>query len=113
MEDLPSREQNIANAIRMQKLSKPNPFLVKLFRAKYARRRKVIHVPTEFGEARVILYGFEQAPRKPLFVDLHGGGFVLGDPFMDEGMNLFISEKAGCVVASVDYALAPSHPFPD
>lgn len=112
MEGLPSREQNIANAIRMRKLSRPNPFLIKIFRSANAKRRKVVNIPTEFGEARAFLYGFERAYRKPLYIDLHGGGFVLGDPYMDESMNILIARKAGCLVASVDYALAPGHPFP-
>jgi acetyl esterase len=112
MADLPSREQNIANAIRMQKMSKPQPFLVKLFHAKNAKIRKELIVETELGKTPVLLYGSEGAYRKPLYVDLHGGGFVLGSPYMDERMNVEIARATGCLAASIDYTLAPGHPFP-
>jgi acetyl esterase len=48
----------------------------------------------------------------PLLVYLHGGGFVIGDlDVYDEPCRL-LCRHAGVHVLSVDYRLAPEHPFP-
>lgn len=51
------------------------------------------------------------APRG-LYVNLHGGGFVLGDWQGDDPYCRYLAETAGCVVVNLDYLLAPEHPFP-
>lgn len=43
---------------------------------------------------------------------MHGGGFVLGDLDTSEAVCSALVEEANCLVASVDYRLAPEHPFP-
>jgi acetyl esterase len=48
----------------------------------------------------------------PVFVNLHGGGFVLGYPEVDDPYCRLIANKAHCLVVSVDYALAPEYQFP-
>ncbi|MFF7440190.1 alpha/beta hydrolase fold domain-containing protein [Streptomyces sp. NPDC008122] len=48
----------------------------------------------------------------PCLLYLHGGGFTVGSlDGVDEVCRLF-SHHAECVVVSVDYRLAPEHPFP-
>lgn len=42
---------------------------------------------------------------------MHGGGFVLGDLDTSEAVCSALVEEANCLVASVDYRLAPEHPF--
>ncbi|NUP04768.1 MAG: alpha/beta hydrolase [Polyangiaceae bacterium] len=42
----------------------------------------------------------------------HGGGFVLGSIRSHEGLCRALAERAEVTVVSVDYRLAPEHPFP-
>ncbi|MEV3900815.1 alpha/beta hydrolase [Mycobacterium sp. NPDC050551] len=43
---------------------------------------------------------------------IHGGGFVLGHPGMDDGLCRRLSRELGATVAAVGYRLAPEHPYP-
>lgn len=43
----------------------------------------------------------------------HGGGHVLGSPASSRPYTVDIGKAAGVKVLSVDYALAPEHPFPE
>lgn len=48
----------------------------------------------------------------PVLVWAHGGGWVLGDIETEDPTGRALANATGCVVASVDYRLAPEHPFP-
>ncbi len=48
----------------------------------------------------------------PVLVHLHGGGLVVGGPFDDLPAALDLADRTGCAVATVDYRLAPEHPYP-
>jgi acetyl esterase len=45
-------------------------------------------------------------------VFLHGGGFVVCDIDVYDGVARQLAKRSGMRVVSVDYALAPEHPFP-
>ncbi len=49
---------------------------------------------------------------RPLVLYIHGGGFVFGDLRMGDWMCSSVAVTVGAVVVSVDYRLAPGHPFP-
>ncbi len=49
---------------------------------------------------------------RPGVLDIHGGGMVFGNPAMDDPVNIAIARELSAVVVSVDYRLAPEHPFP-
>jgi triacylglycerol lipase len=65
-------------------------------------------------EVRVLVYrppGAAGAAR-PAYLHIHGGGYILGEPELNDGSNRALAHELGCVVVSVDYRLAPETPFP-
>jgi acetyl esterase len=52
------------------------------------------------------------ASAQALLVYYHGGGWVVGDLDTHDGVCRFLAADAGTRVLSVDYRLAPEHPFP-
>ncbi|MFC8433551.1 alpha/beta hydrolase [Streptomyces sp. NPDC057253] len=48
----------------------------------------------------------------PVYVNFHGGGFVVGRPEQDDHICRYLAATAGCVVINVDYAVAPQRPYP-
>ncbi len=65
------------------------------------------------GDRRVRIYrpraGMADAP---LILFYHGGGWVIGSIETHDGVCRRLARAADAVVASVDYRLAPEHPFP-
>jgi acetyl esterase len=59
-----------------------------------------IYVPTD-----------EPGPR-PVLVYFHGGGWVIGDLDTHDGTCRALAAASGATIVSVDYRLAPEHPFP-
>jgi acetyl esterase len=52
------------------------------------------------------------APPFPVLLYLHGGGWSIGSPNSHAKLARQFSVGAGAVVVTVDYRLAPEHPFP-
>ncbi|MBS0610382.1 MAG: alpha/beta hydrolase fold domain-containing protein, partial [Proteobacteria bacterium] len=48
----------------------------------------------------------------PLLLYLHGGGFTIGSIATHDVLCRELARLAGCMVVSLDYRLAPEHPFP-
>ncbi len=48
----------------------------------------------------------------PCFVYIHGGGWILGDLDTNDSVAWGFAEGTGATVVSVDYRLAPEHPYP-
>jgi acetyl esterase len=49
---------------------------------------------------------------RALYLHFHGGGMVGGLPEMNDSGNLALCRRHGVPVVSVDYRLAPEHPYP-
>lgn len=65
------------------------------------------------GPIAVRLYEPHSAPREPpVLVYFHGGGWVVGSLDTHDGLCRVLADEAGLAVLSVDYRLAPEHPFP-
>jgi acetyl esterase len=86
-----------------------------------------VQVPDGIGIREVSIPGRDGAPDvrarvyapieasdslRPGYVQIHGGGFVLGDLDMFEQAPVDIAATCGAVVVAPDYRLAPEHPFP-
>jgi acetyl esterase/lipase len=54
----------------------------------------------------------EQDVALPGLVYFHGGAFVLGDLEAEHAQCVRYATDVGCTVVSVDYRLAPEHPYP-
>ena len=52
------------------------------------------------------------ASRRPGFLHIHGGGYVMGTPEMSDARNRLLAADIGCVIVSVDYRLSPETPHP-
>ena len=73
-------------------------------------REQTIDGPSD--QLRIRIYTPHGAGPFPLLVFFHGSGFVLCSLDTHDGMCRNLCAGAGCVVASVDYRLAPEHKFP-
>lgn len=68
-------------------------------------------VPGRDGPIPVRIVRPEGTP-KGVYVDIHGGGFCIGWAAQHDVANAKLAQDAGVAVVSVDYRLAPEHPFP-
>ena len=72
-----------------------------------------VEVPGAAGALAARLYSPAGIPSPaPLLVYLHGGGWVVGDLDTHDQPCRFLAKHASVRVLSVDYRLAPEHPFP-
>ncbi|MEO6716987.1 MAG: alpha/beta hydrolase [Novosphingobium sp.] len=65
-------------------------------------------------DVRILHYtppGTAGTPR-PAILEIHGGGYVIGNADMSDAANRALADRLGCVVVSVDYRLAPETPWP-
>jgi len=75
------------------------PAAVELLRAAGRSVPGRLHLPAGGGAAGVLL-------------DVHGGGFYLGSAAANDRRNRLLADSLGVAVVSVDYRLAPEHPWP-
>lgn len=70
-----------------------------------------VQVPTRSGDISARLFRPHPAC-EGLLVYFHGGGWVAGTVAGFDNLGRFIASHSGCAVLSVEYRLAPEHPFP-
>ncbi len=71
-------------------------------------------IPGPGGDLAIRVYTPVEASGPVLggLVFFHGGGFVIGDLETHDDLCRCLANGSGCRVVSVDYRLAPEHPFP-
>lgn len=72
-------------------------------------------VPGPAGDPDVFVRIYQPTDRPatlPALLWIHGGGYVLGSVERDDLLAKHLAKVGQCVVASVEYRLAPEHPFP-
>lgn len=91
--------------------------------AELPARTEAVTIPTRHGDLQAVVYwpqtywpetgAPDSAGSAPVYVNFHGGGFVLRHPEQDDPLCRYLAANAGVAVVNVDYDVAPSHPFPD
>src|SRR5207244_4306063 len=69
-------------------------------------------VPGPAGDIPIRIYTPVGTAPFPVLVYFHGGGWVIGNLDTHDGVCRSLANRVGCIVVSVDYRLAPEHPFP-
>ena len=107
----PYREQTLAEARAgyqvMVNLMDPNEEPI--------HRTQERTIPGPAGEIPARVYWPREAEAGEtlgVFIYLHGGGFVIGDLDTHDPLCRRLCNRGDCIVVSVDYRLAPEHPFP-
>jgi acetyl esterase len=76
-------------------------------------RTRDLHVPTDGDPLPARLYEPVNLPAgSPLLIYFHGGGWVIGSIETHDSSCRYLARNAQVRVLSVDYRLAPEHPFP-
>ena len=97
-------EQRTAWTAYSQALSTPHPADMKV-------EDRVL--PLDHGNVTVRVYTPASASGDaPCVIYSHGGGFMKGDLDSSDMFAWGLAQDCGAIVVSVDYRLAPEHPFP-
>ncbi|QDT45783.1 Carboxylesterase NlhH [Gimesia alba] len=108
--DLPSFEEMTPEIIRSTLSPSPEPHLP-------AKKIDDLKLPVNGTEIPVRIYtpGASQENSSeafPALVYFHGGGWVMGTLDAYDGLCQDLAGTASCKVISVDYRMAPEHPYP-
>ena len=106
LEDFPALDLNRDNIVKMRAVLAERPIVPSAVTV----NEEVQTISTEDGELNVYIYRKTSATNQPALLWIHGGGYILGNA-QDERARV-IADACDCTVVSVDYRLAPEHPFP-
>jgi acetyl esterase len=78
-----------------------------------AGRTTSVSIPTRHGETAATVYHPPAPQQRPaVYVNAHGGGFVVGQREQDDPWCRYLASHANVVVVNTDYVLAPRKRFP-
>ncbi len=79
----------------------------------HVRKTDDIMIPTRDGKTHVYIhYPDSNQVLYPLFINIHGGGFIKGHREQDIVFSKNICSRANCVVIDIDYTPAPEQKYP-
>lgn len=106
LEDFPPLELNRENIVMMREFlaNQPQPPSA----VDVLSDKKMVTTPD--GEVAVYIYRKSTRPNQPAVLWIHGGGYLFGSA-EDERARI-MADHCDCTVFSVDYRVAPEHPFP-
>jgi acetyl esterase len=116
-------EPELLVLLRLTKLRRPPFHSPKYLRAQQNKGARIFGGPPENVRTRELVVPGGAGPLRarhyvsteasaPLLVFLHGGGFVFGNVDTHDAPCRLLCRHAGLHVLSVEYRLAPEHPFP-
>lgn len=78
------------------------PTLVKCYPCRRALHTRIFYPP-----------GYQAGDRLlPLYLNIHGGGFAVGDAQQDDEFCAMWAKRTGMLIVSLDYSKSPVYPFP-
>ena len=104
---IPNRGELPPAVIRKARLEGKGPFPL----PPESPHASTLEIEAPQGIVRVRIYMPAGAP-KGVYLHIHGGGWTLGSPRENDGSNDRIVTRTGWAVVSVQYRLAPEHPYP-
>ncbi|MEW9699571.1 alpha/beta hydrolase [Paenibacillus sp. SI8] len=114
-----SREQrkNLDKMLRRSESTKPQS--VEEMRANFAALMATMKVPegirttpTTLGNRPGVTFDPEQDARPGIILYFHGGSYIMGSPYTAMSVTANLVNKTHIRSVSLDYRLAPEHPFP-
>jgi len=111
-----SPPEKVRRAAKIRSIAMGNPLATVVVGRTHGgvRVEKGTAVAADGTELPLRIYRPKHADASPLpvIVNFHGGGWVSGDLNHSQWWASSIAAEAGVLVISVDYRLAPEHPFP-
>lgn len=81
--------------------AKLQPTLIRSYPCRPKLRNRIYYPP-----------GYQSGTSLPLYLNIHGGGYAVGDPSNDDEFCASWAKRTGMLVVSLDYRKAPFHAFP-
>ncbi len=86
--------------------------VTKVERTDFSGKIEDMAIPGPGGAIPIRVYTPTGTTSLPLLLYFHGGGWVLGNLDTEEDTCLSLAKRTPCIAVSVDYRLAPEHPYP-
>ena len=106
LETFPALDLNRENIVKMRDLLALRPQPPSSINVLSDRKT----IDTEDGTVDVYIYRKNEQSDQSAVLWIHGGGYILGNA--EDKRARIIADHCNCTVFSVDYRLAPEHPFP-
>ncbi|MGH3440982.1 MAG: alpha/beta hydrolase [Nitriliruptorales bacterium] len=77
-----------------------------------SERARTLDIPGPAGAITLRVIEPAAGPTRGVYLHIHGGGFVLGAAHHQDPRREALADACGVATVSVEYRLAPEHPFP-